>query len=225
MTAGASNCGTFERKNVSIHSKKMEISFQVLIPMVNQFPLNFKEGRLYAGSGDGCLTTYDINMRKYHTISDSLDDDILSVLVMDNGQSICCGTTNGNISIFSTRNIWETSNSFKCEFGSMDCLLFIDENHFIGGSSNGEIHSFKMNPKRFLQKFAEHGFESSISKLSNSHDGKFISSCGEDYVMFWNAALLFQMEDEEEEKEENEPPKKKIRTNSVRNNFFHGFKE
>jgi WD40 repeat protein len=223
MMLDASNFGTFERKNVSIHYKKMGILFHLLILMVSQDPFNFPDGRLYAGSGDGCLTTYDINMRKYHTISDSLEDDILSVLVMDNGQSICCGTTNGKISIFNTRNIWETNDAYVCEFGSMDCLLYIDENHFIAGSSNGEIHSFKLKPKRFLQKFAEHGFESSISKLSHSHDGKFISSCGEDFVMFWNSALLFQVE--EEEKIENEPPKKKIRTNSVRNNFFHGFKE
>jgi len=185
---------------------------------------------LYAGSGDGCLTSYNMNMRQYHITSESLEDDILSTLVLEDGQSILCGTTSGKISLFSRRNLWESSDSFVLEFGSIDFLLFIDDKKFLAASSNGEIHLLKVDPKRLISKFAEHDIEQPISKLSLSNDGKFISSCGDDVVKFWDSSFLFGVEDtseedNEEEAEEKPPKKKKIKSNSARNKFFYGFQD
>eukprot|EP01080_Neovahlkampfia_damariscottae_P007298 gene7298-11617_t len=186
---------------------------------------DYHEEMVYAGSGDGCLTSYNMNMREYHTTSESLEDDILSTLVLQDGQTIACGTTSGKINLFSKRNIWESSDAFTLEFGSIDCLLYIDNEMFLAGSSNGEVHNFKVNPKRVISKICEHDIEQPISKLSLSRDGKFMSSCGDDVVKFWDSSFLYGVEsdDDEQEQEEEKPKKKKLKTNSERNKFFYGF--
>lgn len=144
---------------------------------------------LYAGSGDGSFIVYEMNTRKALYKTDEIQDEILSMLTVDNGNQIVAGTGTGNLQIY-RRGMVKTTDCVKTGDNSIDCLLHInddDDDMYATGAMNGEINLYG-KIKNNIRKLGNH--EGPINQLAISKNAgglPLFASCGDNTVKFWNA--------------------------------------
>lgn len=149
--------------------------------------------KLLGTSGDGTLSVCDIRRNKVQHRSEFAEDELLSVVIMKNGQKVICGTQSGALLLYSWGFFQDCSDRYLnlCP-SSVDALLKLDEDALITGTENGLINLVGISPNRIIQPIAEHS-EYPIEGLAFSHDKKFLGSISHDEILkLWDLDDLLQ---------------------------------
>ncbi|KFK36319.1 hypothetical protein AALP_AA4G107300 [Arabis alpina] len=138
--------------------------------------------KLVATSGDGTLSVCNLRTNKVQCQSEFSEDELLSVVIMKNGQKVICGTQNGTLLLYSWGFFKDCSDRFvDLSPNSVDALLKLDEDRVITGCDNGIISIVGILPNRIIQPIGAHEFP--IEDLALSHDKKFLGSTAHDGML------------------------------------------
>ncbi|KAM5569833.1 hypothetical protein ABKV19_017045 [Rosa sericea] len=96
--------------------------------------------KLLGTSGDGTLSVCNLRRNKVQHKSEFSEDELLSVVIMKNGQKVICSSQTGNILLYSWGCFKDCSDRFiDLSPNSVDALLKLDEDRLIAGSETGLI--------------------------------------------------------------------------------------
>jgi WD40 repeat protein len=210
-----------------VRSKKVIDTLTEHGDYISSFDYVPEDDRLFAGSGDGCLMAYDMKKHELIITSETIRDDILSVLAIQEYNIVLAGTNGGKVYVFPYRVPYKSNNAFPSKADSVDSMLLLRDNFFACASVDGDIHMYQCKTakrREHCKRIADH--EGAVTKISLSRDGMFLSSCGDDMVKFWDVGQMFRIQVEQEgfDEEGNVVMKKpEMRTNSQRNLFFSDF--
>ncbi|CAN1173854.1 WD repeat-containing protein 55 [Linum perenne] len=117
-------------------------------------------------------------------------EELLSVVVMKNGQMVICGSQAGTLELVAPK---VSSDRFLgLSPNSIDSMVKLDEDRLIAGCENGVISLVGILPNRVIQPLAEHS-EYPIERLAFSHDRKFLGSISHDTILkLWDMNDLLQ---------------------------------
>jgi len=156
---------------------------------------------LLTTSGDGLLSVFDIAGKKMDTVSDYMDEELLSLTVIKGGKKVVCGTQEGVLDIF-TWGIWaDVADRVPGHPNSVETIIKLDEDTVLTGSSDGLIRVMQIYPNKLLGVIGDHD-EFPIEKIAMSHDRALVASCSHDNtVQFWDIQFLTNDKDDDDEPE------------------------
>jgi len=185
---------------------------------ISDMIINPEHNLLLATSGDGTLGVYDIRKGKLHSLSDTQDDELLSLAILKNGKKVVCGTQDGILDIFSWDKWADISDRFPGHPKSIDTIVKVDEDTIFTGSSDGLIRVVQIHPNKLLGVIGEHE-EFPIERIRLSRDNKYLGSCSHDNtVKFWNVEYLMDNDNENNEEENNDEENKNEENTNEENN-------
>jgi len=163
------------------------------VDFVTDFAYEEAAKRVMSTGGDGTLTVFDLRKPskvKVDAKSEQCETEFLSLLIVKNGKRVLCGTQEGPISVFSWGS-WEyPSDSITGHPHSVDCLLKVDENTILTGSSDGIIRVVKVHPNKLLGVIGFHD-DFPVERMQWSHDRRVVGTCSHDNVVrFWETGFL-----------------------------------
>ncbi|PRQ38152.1 putative transcription factor WD40-like family [Rosa chinensis] len=125
--------------------------------------------------------------------SEFSEDELLSVVIMKNGQKVICSSQTGNILLYSWGCFKDCSDRcIDLSPISVDALFKLDEDRLIAGSETGLISLVGILPNRVIQPIAEHS-EYPVERLAFSHDKKFLGSIAHDQMLkLWDMDDILQ---------------------------------
>ncbi|KAI8073866.1 WD40-repeat-containing domain protein [Gongronella butleri] len=166
---------------------------------IAQMAYNEDKKTLVAVGGDGYLSTWHIRKPEVAAMSDHMEDELLSVVLVKNNQRAVVGSQEGVLSIWDWGDFGDYKDRIMGHPESISALCKLDEDTVCTGSSDGLIRLVSILPNEFHGILGDHGEEMPIEHIRLAHDKRFIVSSGHDQSMrFWNVEHLFQ-EDEENE--------------------------
>ncbi|KAM0862725.1 hypothetical protein ACQ4PT_045081 [Festuca glaucescens] len=140
------------------------------------------ETTVASGDDEGCI--------KVKAQSEFSEDELLSLVVMKNGQKVVCGTPSGALLLYSWGHFKDCSDRFLGHSQSVDTLLKLDEETLISGAADGVIRLVSILPNQIKQPLAEHS-EYPIEALGFSHDRKYLGSVSHDKILkLWDIEEL-----------------------------------
>jgi len=188
-------------------SKKDIFTFMENEDFIGDFA--FHENRLLCPSGDGTLSIFDLRKGKLDAMSDNMDDELLSVVVVKNGSKVICGSQGGILNIFSWGFWGDISDRFPGHPDSIDSIVAINDDTICTGSSDGLIRVVNIHPNKLLGVIGEHE-DYPVERLAISRDANLLASCSHDSsVKFWNISFFWE-EDSEQEGTDDKRPNKKL---------------
>jgi len=142
---------------------------------------------LLATSGDGHFAVYDVRRRgKLEAMSDNMDDELLSVVLLKNGRKVVCGSQEGVLLIFTYGNFGDVDDRFPGHANSVEALLKVDEDTVLSASGDGLIRVVQLQPHKLLGVVGEHG-DFPVEVLAYNHDHSILASSSHDSaVKFWD---------------------------------------
>ncbi|PSN32343.1 hypothetical protein C0J52_26806 [Blattella germanica] len=136
-------------------------------------------------SGDGTLTSVDLNTRKLHIQSESYEHELTSLATMKNETKLLVSSSNGINYIFNWGEFGYHSDEFPGPKRCINRTIPVTENVAVCGDEDGLIRAIHLFPHSHLGIVGQHKFP--IESLDISCDGQFIaSSTSESIVKFWN---------------------------------------
>lgn len=153
--------------------------------------------RLICTSGDGTLSVIDFRAgsssssssstepkkkRDLHQalgveVSEDQEDELLSLTSVKNGSKLIVGTQLGLLSLWSpNKGMLDHIDRIPGHPSSIDCLLNLDEDTVLTGSSDGLIRVVQILPHKFLGVVADHGQGLPVERMKRK--GGMLVSCG-----------------------------------------------
>ena len=180
-----------------------------------------KEGRhLLCTSGDGILSVYDLRKKQLLQQSDQLDEELLSVSVMKNGNKVVCGSSSGTLNIYSWGEWGDVSDRIPTNHESIEAICKVTEDIVCTGSDDGKINALFIKPHRAIGVLGSHS-SYSIDNLRLSRDGKMVASCsGDGMVKFWDVSNLHEETIEPIQQKKGHRKRKLDETSKSADDFF-----
>lgn len=180
-----------------------------------------KHGKfLFATSGDGTMSTFNIKRRKFIVQSENTEYDMSCVGVVKNNKKVIVGTSEGLLLFFNWDEFAAPSDRFPGHPTAVECLATINENVICTGSMDGMIRAVHLLPNRFLGVVGEHN-DMPVSKITVSHDKKFIASSANDSIIkFWTVEHLHNTEVDGKAKPQRSLKSKKLVKSGVSGDNF-----
>ncbi|KAI5019888.1 hypothetical protein ZWY2020_044776 [Hordeum vulgare] len=146
--------------------------------------------QILATSGDGTLSVNSLRGNRVKSQSEFSEDELLSLVIMKNGQKVVCGTPSGALLLYSWGHFKDCSDRFLGHAQSVDNLLKLDEETLISAAADGVIRLVGILPNQIIQPLAEHS-EFPIEALGFSHDRKYLGSVSHDkMIKLWDMEEL-----------------------------------
>ena len=157
--------------------------------------------QLVCPSGDGTVAVYDIRKGNLFAMSDPIEDEHMSVVVLKHGRKCVTGTQGGVLNIFSWGDWGDMKDRYPGHPNSIDTIVKIDEDTIFTGSADGIIRVVQLQPNKLLGVIGDHeGFP--VERIALSHDKSFLASCSHDStVKFWDVGYIFEEDDGEDDDE------------------------
>lgn len=109
---------------------------------------------------------------------------------MKHNRKIICGTQDGVMLIFSTGRFGDCNDRFLGHHESVDCILKIDENTLLTGSSDGVVRYMSMQPNRILGVVGDHE-EFPVEGLRCNYQRNLLASYSHDEIVrFYDLSVL-----------------------------------
>lgn len=158
---------------------------------------------LLSVSGDATLCVYDLRKQDKAERSDDQEAELHCVDIIRHGRKVVCGTQDGVLLFFTWSRWGDCSDRYPGHPETIDCMLKIDENTVITGSSDGLIRVVNLMPNKVLGILGDHE-EFPVEGMRRSRDGKLLASYAHDEIVrFWDISVLVD-EDGEGEADEGE---------------------
>lgn len=159
---------------------------------------------LIAGSGDGCLSGWNLATGDVDGVSANLNDEVLSVCALPNKKHVLCGTQAGVVHVFDWGAWGEPVRSYRGHPNSIESILAVDNNTIITASSDGLIRVVQLSPHKILGVVGDHEDLPAERLRLNARKTLLLSTSHDEMVHFWDVRILFEEEDEDELKREDE---------------------
>lgn len=164
---------------------------------------------LVAGSGDGCLSGWNLRKGDVDGISENLNDEILSLALLPDGERLLCGTQDGVINMFEWGAWGEPTGTYHGHPSSISSIVVIDNNSIFTGSSDGLIRVVQVAPHKIYGVLGDCG-DLPVEELRVSHDNALLASVSHDQaVRFWDVREYYVDEMEQDSDEEDEEEEEK----------------
>lgn len=145
---------------------------------------------LFATSGDGTMSTYNIKRRKFMVQSENAEFDMSCVTVAKNNKKVIVGTSEGLLLLYNWEEFAAPSDRLPGHGAPIECLVPINENVVCTGTMDGTIRAVHILPNRFLGVVGEHN-NMPVHKVAVCCDRDFIASSSHDSIIkFWNVDHL-----------------------------------
>lgn len=152
---------------------------------------------LIAVAGDGNLSVWDIRKPKLMAMSDCMDDELLSAVIVKNEKKVVVGSQSGVLNLWTWGDWGDTNDRILGHPSSVDTICKLDEDTVCTGSSDGIIRVVSILPNKFEGVIGAHGEDFPIERLQLSYDNAWLGSCAHDNsIRFWDVQFLFNEEEE-----------------------------
>lgn len=219
-----------EIKLFDTRTKKEVFKFKEQEEEISELEYSEDHKMILSTSIDGTLGVFDIRKEgkyKLHALSDCIEDELYCMKIVQGGQKVACGTSEGPIVLFN----WDWFGDFKDRImghpGSVNTLEKYDENFLISGCEDGGVRFVSVTPKyihslitdKSTNKTKKNKNFNDVTCLSLDKDKKYLAvNTHIDFIKFYDIEdielnvdknVKEQEDDEmnqlsEEEKEENE---------------------
>jgi WD repeat-containing protein 55 len=146
----ASSDMTGEIKLFDLRTKKEIFKFKEQEEEISELEYSDQHRMILSTSIDGTLGVFDIRKEgkfKLHALSDCIEDELYCMKIVQGGQKVACGTSEGPIVLFN----WDWFGDFKDRIlghpGSVNTLEKYDENFLISGCEDGGVRFVSVTPK------------------------------------------------------------------------------
>eukprot|EP01126_Amoeba_proteus_P059673 TRINITY_DN7815_c0_g1_i14.p1 TRINITY_DN7815_c0_g1~~TRINITY_DN7815_c0_g1_i14.p1 ORF type:complete len:256 (-),score=48.56 TRINITY_DN7815_c0_g1_i14:65-832(-) len=129
-----------EIKMWDVRSKESILTFRENEDYIGD--MTHHKDKLLCASGDGCLSVFDIKKRKLDTLSDNMEDELLSIVILRDSMRVVCGSQTGNLNIFAWDEWGNIRNRFPGHPESIDTMVTLTDDVICTGSSDGLIRFF-----------------------------------------------------------------------------------
>jgi len=172
--------------------------------VITDILLDEARGVMLTAAGDGRLRVYDMKRpgRLLGASAEGEGDELLSLAVMKEGSAVVAGTQEGSLLSWAWGEWGAQPQVFRGHPESVDCLLPVDADALITGSSDGILRLCTLAPNKLVGVVGEHG-EDPIERLAWDRSRRIVASASHDAsVRLWDVAYLMEEGEEEEEEEE-----------------------
>jgi len=189
-----------QKEVFSWHDNEDFISELVIHPTRNHIVL--------APSGDSSLSIYDIKKGKLSNRSDYVEDELLSIVILKNGERVVCGTQEGVLLIWKWGE-WDVPNDkIKGHPQSIDAAVKIDEDTLCTGSSDGILRLVSVLPNKCIGPIGDHNNTFPIEVVKKSFDNNVLANTSHDHcVNFLNIAFLYEEGGDDDDDNNNDETK------------------
>ncbi|ETO09149.1 hypothetical protein RFI_28238 [Reticulomyxa filosa] len=163
-----------QQSKSNIKSKSMETFQEQQGAIVCMFSV-WHRNRLFAGSNDGLLSTWDLRKNKLYALSDNLNDEILSLTLMKFGKKLCSGMISGYINIWEWDRFGLFSDRIRGHGQWMNHCIKFDEDSMLTACADGLIRLISLYPHRLLHVVGNHNL-SAIDHMDLSFDKRVVVS-------------------------------------------------
>eukprot|EP00607_Mallomonas_marina_P000696 CAMPEP_0182430770 /NCGR_PEP_ID=MMETSP1167-20130531/43205_1 /TAXON_ID=2988 /ORGANISM="Mallomonas Sp, Strain CCMP3275" /LENGTH=328 /DNA_ID=CAMNT_0024616237 /DNA_START=415 /DNA_END=1404 /DNA_ORIENTATION=- len=154
---------------------------------------------LLTTGGDATLCAYDLRKKDLSARSDDQESELHCVQCIKHGKKVVCGTQNGVILVFSWGKWGDCSDRFPGHPATVDCMLKVDENSLLTGSSDGLIRLVSLQPNKVVGVIGDHE-DFPVEGMSRTNDGAVLASYSHNEVVrFWDVSFLLEDSEEAEE--------------------------
>ena len=154
-------------------------------------------GVLLSGGGDGCLRAYDLRRpgRVLGASAEGFEDELLSLAPMKGGAAVVAGTQEGSLLTWAWGEWGADPDVFRGHPESVDCLLPLDADALITGSSDGILRLCTLAPNKLVGLIGEHGSDP-IERLAWDRSHSIVASASHDNtVRLWDVRYLHEGEE------------------------------
>ena len=141
---------------------------------ISNFAIKESSNTLLATGADGYLSVFHLRKGILEARSDNLEDELLSVAILKNGEKAVVGTQEGPIAIFDWGWWGDMSDRFPGHPSSISSIVAIDEDTICTSSSDGIIRICSILPNKFLGVIGHHG-QYPIEQMKISRDKKYLA--------------------------------------------------
>jgi WD repeat-containing protein 55 len=185
-----------------IRSNHETSSFHVQQDFISDFGYNADAYTLLCTSGDATLAAHDIRKKVPKLASttpnptyglfcsDDQESELQCLQVIKGGRKVICGTEEGVILIFSWNRWGDCSDRYPGHPNGVDCMMKIDENTVLTGSSDGLIRVVAIQPNKVLGVIGDHN-EFPVEGMRRSRCGNILGSYAhDDTIRFWDISMF-----------------------------------
>lgn len=157
---------------------------------------------LVCSSGDGSLTTIDLNnrydllryvnlfsnllfFRKIHMQSEEYEEELTCLGMFRSETKLVSGSSKGKLFLFNWEEFGLHSDTFVVSKNAINALVPITENIVITAGDDGNLRAMHLFPHRHLGIVGQHNI--SVEQMDICNNGKFIASSSHNNdIKFWN---------------------------------------
>ncbi|XP_050297333.1 WD repeat-containing protein 55 homolog [Anthonomus grandis grandis] len=148
---------------------------------------------LVCSSGDGSLTTIDLEKRSVFMQSEEYDDELTCLGLFRSESKVLAGSSKGVQYLFNWGEFGLHSDAFPGPKESINALIPITENIVVTGQEDGNLRATHLFPHRHLGIVGQH--ELSVENIDICNNGNFIASSGHlNEIKFWNVQYFEDFE-------------------------------
>jgi len=160
---------------------------------------NADNSLLLSTSTDGNLGVYDLRQansskEKLYALSDSTDEDFLSIALVKDGKKVLCSTQEGVIYIYKWDWFGDCSDRILGHPNSIDTMVKIDENTVITGAEDGFLRGVSIGPNQIISLISQHneGEEiQPITRMAKSRNPNVLATISHDCAIKFHNIFQF----------------------------------
>jgi len=157
---------------------------------------------LMSVGGDAALCTYDLRKPANSFRSEDQEAELHCVMTMRGGRTVVCGTQEGVLLLFKWGRWEDCSDRFPGHPETIDCMVKVDENTLLTGSSDGLIRVVSVLPNKVLGVVGDHE-PFPVEGMERNHNGRLLGSYAHDEKLrFWDLAILCDDDGDDEDEDE-----------------------
>ncbi|XP_044266489.1 WD repeat-containing protein 55 homolog [Tribolium madens] len=152
---------------------------------ISDLVTNEAKSLLLCSSGDGSLTTIDLNNRKIHMQSEEYDEELTCLGLFRSESKLLAGSSKGRLFLYNWNEFGLHSDIFPGTKSAINDLVPITENIVVTACEDGVLRATHLFPHRHLGIVGQHDL--SVEKLDICNNGQFIASSSHNNdIKFWN---------------------------------------
>jgi WD40 repeat protein len=117
---------------------------------ISDMVFNRKEQMLVSCACDGMLGVFDLRKNELYAMSDNFEEDLTCVSLQKNGSKVLTSTAEGIINIFSWDYFGDCNDRIVGHPGSIDSMVFYDEDTIITGCEDGLVRAVSVLPNKII---------------------------------------------------------------------------
>ncbi|XP_026475749.1 WD repeat-containing protein 55 homolog [Ctenocephalides felis] len=181
---------------------------------------------LVCSSGDGSLTTININMRKIHVQSEEYEEELTCLGLYNYETKIVAGSSKGRLYSFNWNEFGLHCDSLPGPKRLISCLIPVTENIVVSSGEDGILRATHLSPQRHLGVVGQHNLF--VESMDISNDGTIIASSSHNNdIKFWNIQYFedYEKANTKEKHNKKKEMKKNLPSSKMKDasDFFAGF--